>query len=457
MLLGTGAGAAVTGLLYRGRSAIDRAKIEDLLRIERTLRAEQQALQQRIEALAVELAGLATRRDAERESVERERATLVNVRADLEKSFAQLSSEALKNNASSFLQLAQQSLGTFQERASGEFEKRQTAIDATLKPVGEYMKKLEEQVSQLEKLRVGAYSELRAQVGNLLDSQQQMLKSSEQLRNETTKLSTSLRASSVRGRWGELQLRNVIELAGMSSHCDFTEQTTFTNDEGGVQRPDVVVRLPRGNSIVVDAKAPLSAYLDAADAQSDDDRVRYLRMHAKQLREHCTTLSRKSYWQQFDQSPEFVVLFLPGEMFFSAALEQDRELLEWSLEQNIILSTPTTLIALLRAVAQGWREAALEQNAREVSDIGRKLYESLSSMTSHINKLQHSLNGSINAYNGFVGSLERNVLPKARKFRDLKVVAENVAEPAVHLLDQTPRTLVALDVNEQLGLEQLTD
>jgi DNA recombination protein RmuC len=362
-----------------------------------------------------------------------------------------LSSKALENNALSFLRLAQQSLGAFQERASGELEKRQTAIDATLKPVSDHMRKLEEHVAQLEKQRGLAYGELRAQVAHLLESQQQMLKSSEQLRNETTKLSTSLRSSSVRGRWGELQLRNVIELAGMSSHCDFTEQATFTTESGAVQRPDVIVRLPRGNSIVVDAKAPLSAYLDAVDAPSDDERTRCLRMHAKQLRDHCTALSRKSYWQQFDQSPEFVVLFLPGEMFFSAALEQDRELLEWSLEQNIILSTPTTLIALLRAVAQGWREAALEQNAREVSELGRQLYESLAKMTAHINKLQKSLTGSIEAYNAFVGSLESRVLPRARKFRELKVIAENVAEPAAQMIEQSPRLFAALEVGEELG------
>jgi DNA recombination protein RmuC len=385
-----------------------------------------------------------------RTALDRAEIASLKARRDAEKNFAQLSSEALDNNASSFLRLAQQSLGAFQERASGDLEKRQTAIDATLKPVSDHMRKLEEQVAQLEKQRGIAYGELRAQVGNLLESQQQMLKSSEQLRNETTKLSTSLRSSSVRGRWGELQLRNVIELAGMSSHCDFTEQTTFTTESGAVQRPDVIVRLPRGNSIVVDAKAPLSAYLDAVDAGSDDERMRYLRLHAKQLRDHCTGLSRKSYWQQFDQSPEFVVLFLPGEMFFSAALEQDRDLLEWSLEQNIILSTPTTLIALLRAVAQGWREAALEQNAREVSELGRQLYESLAKMTSHINKLQKSLSGSVDAYNAFVGSLESRVLPRARKFRDLKVIAENVAEPVAQMIEPSPRLFAALEAGEEL-------
>lgn len=435
LLLGAALGSGLTAWLCLTRAA-----------------AAQQLQRQRIETMTGEIAGLNARRDAELASVERERTTLANLRVDLEKSFAQLSSDALKNNASSFLQLAEASLGKFQEQASGEFAKRHIAMDATLKPVGEHIKKLEEQVTQLELKRSTAYGELRAQVGSLLESQQQMMKSSEQLRNETTKLSTSLRASSVRGRWGELQLRNVIELAGMSSHCDFQEQTTYTNDANGVQRPDVVVRLPRGNSIVVDAKAPLSAYLDAADAQSEDERVRLLRMHAKQLRDHCTALSRKSYWQQFEQSPEFVVMFLPGEMFFSAALEQDHDLLEWSLGQNIILSTPTTLIALLRAVAQGWREAALEQNAREVSEIGRKLYESLSTMTGYIKKLHGSLNGSINAYNDFVGSLERNVLPKARKFRDLKVIAEHAPEPTVNLIDHMPRTLVALDSGEQLDL-----
>ena len=336
----------------------------------------------------------------------------------------------------------------FQEAAKGDLEKRQLAIDAVLKPVGDHIKRLEEQVGAIEKQRNEAYGALTAQVRGLAESQQHMLASSGSLREETARLAGSLRASSVRGRWGELQLRNVVELSGMSAHCDFTEQTSTMRDDGSMQRPDVTVRLPRGNTIVVDAKAPLSGYLDAVEAKSEEERLRFLKVHAQQLRTHCVALSRKAYWQQFERSPEFVVLFLPGEMFFSAALEHDHELLAWSLEQNIILSTPTTLIALLRTVAQGWREAALEQNAREVSEIGRKLYESLVSMTKHIDKLRGALNGSVDAYNGFIGSLERNVLPKARRFRELDIIADHAPEPQAALVDQMPRALIAVETGE---------
>jgi DNA recombination protein RmuC len=304
-------------------------------------------------------------------------------------------------------------------------------VAQAVSPVRESLDRVDSKIQELEKARAGAYGALQEQVRSLIETQTQ-------LRAETGKLVTALRTPHVRGHWGEVQLRRVVEMAGMLDHCDFTTQTTIHGDDGRF-RPDLLVRLPGGRAIVVDAKTPLEAYLRAIEAPDDATRKARFADHARQVRNQMTALSRKSYWDQFDHAPEFAVLFLPGECFFSAALEADPALIEFGAAQNLILATPTTLIALLRAVAYGWRQERLAENAAEISALGKELYKRLSDMGDHWNKVGRGLERAVESYNAATGSLESRVMVSARRFADLKTAPMGVEIPELEPVDKFVR------------------
>jgi DNA recombination protein RmuC len=304
-------------------------------------------------------------------------------------------------------------------------------VNHAVSPVRESLDRVDAKIQELEKARAGAYGALHEQVRSLVETQTQ-------LRAETGRLVTALRTPHVRGHWGEIQLRRVVEMAGMLDHCDFTAQTTVQGEEGRF-RPDLLVRLPGGRTVVVDAKTPLEAYLRAIEAPDETTRKARFADHARQVRAQMTALSRKSYWDQFDHAPEFAVLFLPGECFFSAALESDPSLIEFGAAQNLVLATPTTLIALLRAVAYGWRQERLAENAAEISVLGKELYKRLSDLGDHWNKVGRSLERAVESYNCATGSLEARVMVSARRFADLKTAPMGVEIPELEPIDKFVR------------------
>lgn len=385
-------------------------------------------------------ASLRTQLAQERETSKEKLALLDDAQRTLSDTFKALSAEALQRNNASFLDLAKVSLEGLQENAKGDLEKRQIAISELVKPVRESLEKVDSKIQEIEKTRSGAYEALSQQVKTMMEAHGQ-------LRIETNNLVQALRSPVVRGRWGEVQLRRVVEMAGMLEHCDFVEQASVTTENGRL-RPDMVVRLPGGKQIVVDAKAPLAAYLEAMEARDDTVRTEKLVTHAAQIRAHIESLTKKAYWEQFTQAPEFVVLFLPGESFFSAALERDPALIEFGTERKVILATPTTLISLLKAVFYGWRQQNLAQNAEEISRLGRELYKRVADMGAHMDRMGRSLNNAVDHFNKLAANTESRVLVTARKFRELEPAQAGGEIEPVAQVETVARQLQAPEMTE---------
>ncbi len=342
--------------------------------------------------------------------------TIKQTQEQLANTFNTLSNEALKHNNDSFLKLAEENLKRFQSEAKADLTSKEKSIEQLVKPISEALKQTTKQINDIEKDRKEAYGSLRTTIDTMNQNQQS-------LQQETQNLVQALRRPEVRGQWGEMTLKRLAELSGMVAHCDFFEQT-HTKTETGAIRPDMIVRLPENRTIIVDAKTPLDAYLSAIQAKDDTTRQSELKRHAQIIRSRVRELAAKNYWAEYSDSPEFVVLFIPGEQFLSAALEIDSSLLEDSMSQNIILATPTNFIALLRAVSYGWKQQALAENAMEIRELGETLYKRLATFTSHLDKLGKSLNSSVDHFNKSVGSLERQVMPSGRKFIEMGLRAK---------------------------------
>lgn len=438
---------AIVIWVMRGRNS-DTHLREELIRKQARIEAlEEQTTEQkerlsdqedRLAEMASYRAKLESDLSHERKRVEEQLETVEKAKSDLSNMFKAIGQEALQANNKAFLDLAKENLEKMNNQSSETLEAKKKAIETLLKPVSESLTKMDEKINHLEKAREGAYKGLEQHLSHMAEDQVK-------LRRETAQLVQALRAPATKGRWGEMHLRNTVKMAGMLEYVDFIEQDSF-RDDGKLKKPDMIIKMPGGQKIIVDAKTPIDAYYDALNEDlSVDQRAEHMASLARRIKEHIRGLSSKSYWDQFE-SPEFVVMFLPNEGCFSAAVDKDPSLLEYGIEQKVIPASPTTLIALLRAVAYGWQQEKIAENAREISDLGAELYKRLSAFGGHLQKMRRGLVSALDGYNSAVGSLDRSVLPAARKFQDLHVTAKQGDMPELEAIDQTPRLANAAEL-----------
>ena len=398
---------ALGALIMRGRARREREKLETI--------SQQLSLQLQLE------------KERYLEKIE----TIEESRKQLESSFSTLSQQALKLNNENFLTLAKEKLSQFQIQAEANLDKKEKSIETLLQPIQTALKQTEEQIQSIEKDRKESFGSLSQHLKIINETQSD-------LRLETQNLVQALRRPEVRGQWGELTLKRIAELAGMVDHCDFYEQQqSETNDSR--MRPDMIVRMPDQRELIIDAKTPLDAYLNAIQTTEIEIREQSLSRHARNVRERMRELSSKAYWSQFKHSPDFVVLFIPGEQFLSAALEQDPQLLEDALKNKVILATPTSIVALLRAVAFGWRQIAVAENAEKIRELGEDLYHRLATFAEHLHKLGKNLDSSVEQYNKAIGSLDRQVLTGARKFTELGIEKKK-SIPELRIVENMPKS-----------------
>jgi len=438
-------GIAFATLLSRSRTA---TLAEQKNSLERELATARTALDRQtseLRSLMEARSALDATLASERRTAEEKLQLLKDAGEQLKSDFKALAAAALDSNNANFLQLAKSVLQNSQTHAAGELAQKEQAVRNLVEPIAQSLTGMNQQIQELEKARSHAYGTLTTQVQSLLETQKA-------LQFETGNLVKALREPQARGRWGELQLRTVLELSGMMQHCDFKEQLSF-NDDDRRYRPDVIVDLPGGKQVVVDAKVPLAAYLAAMEATDDATRNARMKDHARQVRQHIDSLASRNYWSHLPCTPEFVVMFLPGEVFFRAAMDADPELIEYGVSQKVIITSPTTLIALLKAVAYGWNQKSLAESARHISEAGKLLYERLCTMTSYLDDLGRKLGGAVKSYNEMLSSMERRVLPVARKFPELDRSLSAEELPELPQLEKSPRELQAQDWEEMVPAE----
>jgi DNA recombination protein RmuC len=433
LLAGLVVGGVMGWLLTRNRAVELEATAAGLRLQQEKLHAEVEGLRTRLETELKARAAAEASLEATRKNLEEQRQLLDDARQKLSETFKSLSSDVLGSQSESFLKLASETFGKLRAQAEGDLGKRQEAIDGLIQPLKEALLRYETEIKVIEANRQDAYGSLRQHLKQIGETQTQ-------LQHETANLVTALRKPQVRGRWGEITLRRLAELSGMVGRCDFFEQQTVSSQDEGAIRPDMVVHLPGDREIIVDSKVALDAYLDSIEANSEELKQQHLIRHASQVRRHMEQLGSKAYWDRLPKAPEFAVLFLPGDPFLGAAVERDPTLIEDGMAHRVVIATPSTLIALLLAVYHGWRQEDITKNAEEISDLGKQLYKRVHTMWEHLDSLRSAIDKAVDAWNRVVGSLEHQVLPSVRRFRELKATtAEEI--PGLEQVEKTTRIL----------------